>query len=365
MLDEEDEASLPMESVVNGGRNINISSHSGVTTTVHTVRRKAAKRSESWYNERPSQKITVPFSRPPPQDEDIPVTKRRRLDPIIESIAEATNGVVYNDLCSDNEDIHDEKPKAKKDSSSTDVAVGTYAISPLLRKTRPPAFTATAEAATTTPSPDAAMALAPPTPPDEDVDDDANTDSATDAHSNPGATGVNRRWTLEEDAELTSAVAKTKKKKKGKEYQQDWAAIAKQVPGRTRVQCKYRWRNNPKHRFDGTAARTGKWTEDEYTKLKDAVHKHGGKDWAAITALVPGRTINQCSGRWRCSLNPSTKLTAEHTGTWTEDEDTKLKDAIHMHNDWAAIAELVPRRTKVDCWCRWHDHLKHIIDQVR
>jgi hypothetical protein len=42
-----------------------------------------------------------------------------------------------------------------------------------------------------------------------------------------------------------------------------------------------------------TAGRTGKWAEDEYIGLKDAVQTHGDKDWAAITALVPGRTTNR------------------------------------------------------------------------
>jgi hypothetical protein len=195
------------------------------------------------------------------------------------------------------------------------------------------------------------MVLVPPPPPrpppdddDDDVDDVANTDPATDAHSNPGATGVNRRWALEGDAALTSAVAKTKKRNWGKEYKQDWAAIANQVPGRTRVRCKVRWCNNLKHRFDGT---TVKWTKDEDTKLKYAVHKHGGKEWAAITALLPGRTINQCSGRWNYSLNPSIDRTDGHAGTWTTDEDHELNDAVRKHGgkDWAAITALVPGRT--------------------
>jgi hypothetical protein len=30
----------------------------------------------------------------------------------------------------------------------------------------------------------------------------------------------------------------------------------------------------------------GKWTGVENSKLKDAVEKHGGKDWAAIASLV-------------------------------------------------------------------------------
>jgi hypothetical protein len=53
-------------------------------------------------------------SSPPPQgeDEDIPATKKPRLDPVIKNEAAVTNDVI--DLCSDNDE---EKPKPKKDSS--------------------------------------------------------------------------------------------------------------------------------------------------------------------------------------------------------------------------------------------------------
>jgi hypothetical protein len=34
------------------------------------------------------------------------------------------------------------------------------------------------------------------------------------------------------------------------------------------------------------AGRDGKWAEDEDNKLRDAVQRHGGKDWAAISALL-------------------------------------------------------------------------------
>jgi hypothetical protein len=38
--------------------------------------------------------------------------------------------------------------------------------------------------------------------------------------------------------------------------------------------------------IDRAAGRTGQWTEDEKSKLKDAVQMHGGKDWFAVAALV-------------------------------------------------------------------------------
>jgi myb proto-oncogene protein len=95
--------------------------------------------------------------------------------------------------------------------------------------------------------------------------------------------------------------------------------------------------------IDPTIARTGQWAEDEDSKLKDAVQRHGGKDWDAITALVPGRTTKQCSSRWHDTLVPSFDRANERTGKWAEDEDSKLKDAVQMYGgkNWKEVTALV------------------------
>jgi hypothetical protein len=54
---------------------------------------------------------------------------------------------------------------------------------------------------------------------------------------------------------------------------------------------------------DQVIVRTGKWVEDEDSKLKDAVQTHGGKNWVAIAALVPGRSKQQCRSRWHRALD--------------------------------------------------------------
>jgi hypothetical protein len=130
----------------------------------------------------------------------------------------------------------------------------------------------------------------------------------TDTQTNAGA---NRRWTLEESAKLTHACTNTSKKKGGKENIFDWDAIAELVPGRTKTQCRDKWHAgslNPN--IDPTTARAGKWSEEEHIKLKDAVQTHGGKNWSAIAALVPGRTRQQCSSRWHdilvSNIDPTT-----------------------------------------------------------
>jgi hypothetical protein len=171
--------------------------------------------------------------------------------------------------------------------------------------------------------------------------------------------GVPRRWTPEEDAKLTSAITDTFKKKWGKEYKNDWVAIAARVPGRTKVQCSSRWRDALDPSIGSTTARAGSWTEDEDKMLKDAVRAHDGKNWAAIAALVLGRTKKQCISRWHDTLVSKIDPTTARTGTWTAAEDKMLKDAVLAHGgkNWGAIAARVPGRTKVQCTGRWRDAL--------
>jgi hypothetical protein len=187
------------------------------------------------------------------------------------------------------------------------------------------------------------------------ADTAANVDPTTDTQPNAGA---NRRWTLEENSKLSHAITNTPKKKWGNEYRLDWDAIAELVPGRTKYQCNAKWHAgtlNPN--IDPTTARAGKWSEDEATKLKDAVLTHGDKNWKEIAELVPGRTLLQCRGRWNNSLDRSIDPTTARTGKWIEDEDSKLKDAVQTHGgkDWAAISALIPGRTKSQCCRRWHN----------
>jgi hypothetical protein len=77
-------------------------------------------------------------------------------------------------------------------------------------------------------------------------------------------------------------------------WQEFWNAIAALVGSRSNEKaCSLRWHGAFNPSIDQMAGRTGNWTEDEDIKLEGAVQKHGGKDWIAITALVPGRTRTQ------------------------------------------------------------------------
>jgi hypothetical protein len=358
----EAEAFTPMESVINSGRTM-------LSGTPTPTRRKNGKRTETT---RRKMKMQTSQQR-----------KKPRLDPIIKRTAVVTS---YNvtEIFSDSDD--DEEPKAIVDTYTSSSLLGKKRLR-ILDTSTTEAAKSTAEAAKTTASPDVAKALPPPVDDDADdaddvADDDdvANTDSVADTQSNPRATGATGIWTRVEDAELTSSVANTRKKKYGLKYVKDWAAIAALVPSRTSRQCQNRWHD---FLYPSTALadrREGPWTEDEDSKLKNSLQMHSGcsrKDWVAISALVPGRTISQCRNRSQTSKLSRAVFTysshaAEEThipiaattasarvGLWTEDEDNKLKGSIQKHGgkDWAAIAALVPGRTRTSCHRRWHDFL--------
>jgi hypothetical protein len=225
------------------------------------------------------------------------------------------------------------------------------------RRIEEPLPATTDEAARKTASTDASVALPPPLADNED----ANINPMADETAR--ATGP---WTSDEDAKLISAVANTSKKKWGNDYKTDWAAVAALVPGRTKSQCYDEWHHVLDPSIDRARERTGKWAIDEDIKLKDSVERHGGKDWAAITALVPGRTKKQCCQRWYDTLNLNIDGASERTGKWTPDEDSKLKDAVQSHGgeDWDAISALVPGRTRSQCYYRWSAVLDLNIDQA-
>jgi hypothetical protein len=226
------EASIPTaETVVREGPpNLN--------RTAFTVHRKAAKRSERWYQNT----AATPLS--------LPVRKKPRLE------------------------------------------------EPIL-----PPSTTTDEAAGKATSPEISEGLSPPV-----VDNDnneSNAESVTDStRPNAGATG-RLRWTPEEDAQLTIAVANTCKKKGGEQKQTDWVAITELVPGRTKKQCIRRWKYHLDNGIDRANERTGKWSGEENNTLKGAVQRYGGKNWGAVAELVPGRTRTQCFNRWHYVLDPN------------------------------------------------------------
>lgn len=148
--------------------------------------------------------------------------------------------------------------------------------------------------------------------------------------------GKNGVWTEEEDLLLA-----TWQKKVGNK----WSEVAKQIPGKTGQQCAQRWR----HRVNPNIKRD-KWDEHEDELLTRLVQEHGNH-WATIARHVPGRTDQQCMGRWKRHLDPSIKREK-----WTVDEDIKLC-ALYLKYDnaWSSISRALEGRTPQQCRTRWHN----------
>jgi hypothetical protein len=304
----------------------------------------------------------------PTEDDAAPILPTETVSMEVE--APVPTEIVSNDS-NMNHSVIDGRKAAKRtlpwDLNAGELLVSQDQDNPARKKPRLeeplPTTTTTDQAASKNDSPDLSVELSPPPAADNE---DVNTDAVTDTQPNTVATRATVSWTSEEDAKLTRAVTNTSKMKWGKEYKIDWVAVVALVPGRTGSQCKGRWHSALNPSIVLTAGSGGKWTEDEDSKLKDAVQKHGGKDWFAISALVPGRTVSQCSGRWKNALHPSINRASGRTGKWSEDEDIKLKDAVQTHGckHWGTIAALVPGRTKMQCRIRLHGALNPSIGRV-
>jgi hypothetical protein len=159
-------------------------------------------------------------------------------------------------------------------------------------------------------------------------------------------------WTLAEDRKLIAGV---------REVGNDWVRVAAMVPGRTNMQCHFRWFTYLAPAIDRTTA-YNKWTEgpwkpEEDAMLMDAV-KRLGEDWVRVAARVPGRTNDQCSSRWCKHLDPNVDRTTARTGKWTLAEDDKLTEGVREFGEqWIRVAAMVPGRTNLQCRFRWVTHL--------
>ena len=161
-------------------------------------------------------------------------------------------------------------------------------------------------------------------------------------HSTANNTIEKRRfWTSEEDEALRTAVQATGSGN-------DWAGVARLVPGRDRRACLLRWR----HVVD-PALLKGRWTTAEDSRLCELVCRYGATSWSAwVPTTMGGRSASACRERWCNQLDP-----ALSRGQWTSEEDAALRAAVALHgvSHWGAISQyhgLEGRLTR-ECRQRW------------
>ncbi|GIL46864.1 hypothetical protein Vafri_3480 [Volvox africanus] len=150
--------------------------------------------------------------------------------------------------------------------------------------------------------------------------------------SAPAKTGV---WTEEEDILLVEYQAL---------YGNKWSLISKHIPGRNGQSCAQRWR----HKVNPNIIKD-KWTLEEDSILTKLVQEIGVGKWATVARHLPGRTDQQCMGRWRRHLDPNIRKDA-----WTTEEDARLQELYEEHGSaWSMIAKRIANRTPQQCRGRW------------
>jgi len=173
-----------------------------------------------------------------------------------------------------------------------------------------------------------------------------------------------RVWQRHEDELLRHLVSKAQPQSAGRRgsahngsYVPDassWADIAAELDGRTPMQCMERWQkvlnaDNVK----------GPWCPTEDAQLVELVEQYGGKHWARIASMLPGRTGKQCRERWCNNLDPTLKK-----GSWTPEEDMII---LEMHaklgTRWAEIAKSLPGRSDNSVKNRWYSTCSRIMRQ--
>jgi len=161
------------------------------------------------------------------------------------------------------------------------------------------------------------------------------------------------KWTPKEDEKLMELVEKygvgTKK----------WRQIAEEL-GTTKnsAKCAQHWR-----RVLAPSIHKGSWSAEEERKLLQGVERYGLTQWTLVAKDIPGRTDIQCRYHYMRQQN-------SRAFSWTVEEEKMLKQLVSKHgavDSWIKVSnELAEKkirrtpRTALECQEHWDQMQKRL-----